>query len=157
MNGQPAVPPAMYAQISALPPAQQQQILAKMQQGQAQMPQAQTGGQQLLQTPQGVEAAARAAQSSPEMMGDLTRDYEGRGVMADAAMTKADALRDTATPEGRTTRNDIYQAANPLEHLATGVSRYQGMKGQNAAQSKMDALSAGKERGLGGIFSNFKF
>ena len=42
-------------------------------------------------------------------------------------LAEANALRDTLAPEGRNAGR-VYVAANPLEHLATGVKRYQGSK-----------------------------
>jgi len=55
-----------------------------------------------------------AGLSSEEM--DMKRQQE-----------EADALRATPGPEGRTAGN-IYQAANPMEHIGAGMKQYAGMR-----------------------------
>lgn len=51
-------------------------------------------------------------------------------------MARATALRDKEGPRGRHTRNNIFRAANPLEHLASGIDKYQGR--QDVASAKED-------------------
>ena len=60
-----------------------------------------------------------------EYLSLMTQDYEGENVIMDEQMASANALRDMATPEGRTA-GGMYHAANPLEHLATGLGRGMG-------------------------------
>lgn len=66
--------------------------------------------------------------------------------------TQADILRgqqmqDTPAPGGRTFRNGIYQAANPLEHLATALRRFRGRDSEAEARSQADILREEQTQG----------
>ncbi len=87
------------------------------------------------------------------IIGQLTKDYAGRGTALEGDMTRAETLRNTPTPEGRTTRNGIYTAANPLEHIGAGLQRYKGKRDMEKARGGMEDLSRSKEAGLGGLMS----
>jgi hypothetical protein len=73
------------------------------------------------------EQQAQAAQMNPEQLEQfialLAGDFGGRGTAAQDDMTRADAIRNEGGPAGRTA-GGVYQAANPLEHLASGMRRY---------------------------------
>jgi len=91
------------------------------------------------------------------LIAQMSRDYEAEGSAMDEQAKRAAAMRDTATPEGRTTRG-IYQAANPLEHIGAGLQRYKGiqdMKGIDAQRGTMrkdkSGMLADLMRGLGGF------
>ena len=68
----------------------------------------------------------------------LTQDYEGkRGTLGDE-MANAQQAMGAAAPEGRQA-GGVYTAANPLEHLASGLRKREGRDNYDTA------LSASKE------------
>ena len=93
-----------------------------------------------------------------EMMQRMGKDYGAEMGMLDKQMGGAEDLMNTATPEGRTTRNQIYTAANPLEHLGAGAQRYAGYKQMGDLRSSQEELMKDKQsmmsdimRGIGGL------
>ena len=62
---------------------------------------------------------------NPEFAQQLARDFAAEQGVLDDQMSYAEGLRDTATPEGRQAGR-VYVAANPLEHIGTGLNRYAG-------------------------------
>ena len=99
----------------------------------------------------------------PEERADFMRkmyaDYTGQSAISNEAMSQADALRNTATPEGITVGNQ-YVAASPLSHIAKGVRDVKGNMDYRAAQKdiarqsqdKSDVLAqfAAMQAGMGG-------
>lgn len=51
---------------------------------------------------------------------------KSEGELLGGEMDYANELRKTATPEGLNPTGRVYTAANPLQHLGTGMKRYQG-------------------------------
>lgn len=77
----------------------------------------------------------------------LTQGYEGRGGLLNEQAARAQALRDTATPEGREA-GGMYVAANPLEHLGAGLQRYKGYKDLQDVDERRTGLEEDKEEAL---------
>ena len=90
-----------------------------------------------------------------QIMSGMYRDYAGeRGVLKDQA-ARAEALRSTPSARGRHA-GGMYIAANPLEHLGTGLSRYKGYKDLEKSDEERLELSKTMSdalRGLGGMFT----
>lgn len=77
----------------------------------------------------------------------LSMDYQGQGDIANEQMATAQALRGTATPEGRQAGR-TYVAANPLEHIASGMKQYQGKQQMDEALARKKELSDMQGKGL---------
>jgi hypothetical protein len=90
----------------------------------------------------GMEPAERA-----ETLRRMYQDYQGQGALNTEAMSQADALRNTATPEGVQAGNQ-YVAASPLSHLAKGVKDVKGNMDYRKAQAAQQALSGDKTQGV---------
>lgn len=122
-----------------------------------QAPQAPQGQQASQMTPEMMQALQRMKLDDPEryaqIMQGMYADYEGQSDVLGNQMQRAEALRGTATPEGRTTRNNIYTAANPLEHIAAGYSRYKGNKDVKDIEGRMGDMSKMKSGALRGMAS----
>ena len=59
------------------------------------------------------------------------------------AIARATAQKNKPGPKGRRTRNNIFTAANPLEHLASGIEGYQGatkLRDAEARQAEIQQL-----------------
>jgi len=82
-----------------------------------------------------------------EYLSLMTQDYEGENAMMDEQMATADALRETATPEGRQA-GGMYHAANPLEHLGAVAGRGLGEYKARDANEQRRALGDDKSEAL---------
>jgi len=80
-----------------------------------------------IDTPEKLQEFALTGQT-PEMMGLAGQDF-----------TVGHGLSNTPTPEGRNA-GGTYVAANPLEHLATALSRAKGMQQMQDARGQQNAL-----------------
>lgn len=78
---------------------------------------------------------------------DLSRDYPGETAIINEQLGYSDELRRTADAEGRET-GGVYVAANPLEHLNTGLSRMKGEKERKEARAGAKDLSDTKSSAL---------
>lgn len=78
---------------------------------------------------------------------DLSRDYPGETAIINEQLGYSDELRRTADAEGRET-GGVYVAANPLEHLNTGLSRMKGEKERKEARAGAKDLSGKKSSAL---------
>lgn len=92
----------------------------------------------IMQQIQGMEAS-----EAEMLLQNMFRDYNGETEILNEQAAQASAMRDTAAPEGRQFGN-VYTAANPLEHLAAGVSKFQGQKQYDKAMAGKEAMSADK-------------
>lgn len=88
------------------------------------------------------------AQMSPEDAQRLPENLAELGVMPerqrllDQAMARAEALRGTPMPEGRTIRNGIFVASSPLEVIGAGLSRVGGdIAGTMTGRQQQDAIA----------------
>ena len=67
----------------------------------------------------------------------------------------AEELMGSAMPQGRTTRNNIFTAANPLELAATGVDRVRGAYERKQARDLIDALRKQQTEGRGTFYNAY--
>jgi len=75
----------------------------------------------------------------------LASDFEGQMSTAESDMTRADAVRQGEGPRGRYA-GGMYVAANPLEHIASGMQKYQANKDFKTAQTaRGDASTRAEE------------
>jgi hypothetical protein len=110
--------------MPGMPPRPQQPM-----QGAPQAPQAGAP-----QNPYGIDPAVLEA-----MLGTYGDQLELGGL--EEQMARAEALRGTATPEGRDSGR-VYTAANPLEHLGTGIQRYRAGKRMQDLEGKQGEVRA---------------
>ena len=82
-----------------------------------------------------------------EWLKQSTQDYEGEAGVLAGQMSTAEALRDTATPEGRQTGR-VYTAANPLEHIGRAANQYVGKQQVGSTQDALRKLGTDKQSGL---------
>ena len=82
-----------------------------------------------------------------DFMEQLFRDYTGEQSGLEYQRDTADELRNRAGPEGRS-QGDVYVAANPLEHLASGLSRRKAGGEYDEAVEGLEELSASRTEGL---------
>ena len=80
----------------------------------------------------------------------LARDYQGEQAAAAQQSRQGMEMSGAQTPRGTQTggRYGTYVAANPLEHLATGLRQYKGYKGMEKAEDKLEGLSKDKQAAL---------
>jgi len=90
--------------------------------------------------PAEAEALRAAIASDPDALAKLHTDQ----------MSYADKLRQTPSPEGKTTRNQIYTAANPLEHLSAGADKVMGAMQLGQAQEDYASAEEARARALRG-------
>lgn len=57
----------------------------------------------------------------------------------DEQLLRAQALRDTAMPEGRNSGR-VYTAANPLEFVGAGIKQYRGAKKEQGVNAEREAV-----------------
>jgi hypothetical protein len=84
----------------------------------------------------------------------LTMDYEGRETTLRGELENNYALMTQAGPQGGMAGNNQfsrYVGANPLEHLASGIQKYQAGKGVREGREAIEGLSKSKEAGLGAV------
>jgi len=68
----------------------------------------------------------------------LSQDFGAKGAAAESDMSRADAIRREAGPQGRYA-GGMYQAANPLEHLAKGMQNYKAGNDFRGSREARDA------------------
>ncbi len=90
---------------------------------------------------------------SPEQqaaLAKLARDYQGEQAAAAQQSRQGMEMSGAQTPRGTQTggRYGTYVAANPLEHLASGLRQYKGYKGMKKAEDKLEGLSKDKQAAL---------
>ena len=80
----------------------------------------------------------------------LARDYQGEQAAAARQSSQGMEMSGTPTPQGTQTggRYGTYVAANPLQHLASGLRQYKGYKGMKKAEDKLEGLSKDKQAAL---------
>ena len=102
--------------------------------------------------PPNPQMLAMLQKMSPEERGaflkQMSQDYSGRGAAMDAQTSQAEALRDTAAPQMRGSASGYQVSSNPLEHLATGIKRYQGNKRLGELDIKRDKAADNKEAAM---------
>jgi len=115
-----------------------------MMQPQEQDPAMQAQMQQIMQQPGVMEAiqGMDPAQREQYMQG-LFADYQGQDAINTDEAAMAAELRNKSGAEGRQAGR-VYVAANPLEHLASGLERNQARKDLGAAQDRRRDMSAQK-------------
>ena len=110
------------------------------------------------------QARLKAIQGMPPeqqqaALADLARDYPGRMAQAKERLSTGAEMYSAPTPGMREGPSGnpyaVSIAANPLEHLATCMGRYMGGRDMKEARQEMKDLSAGKERGLGGLMESW--
>jgi hypothetical protein len=105
-------------------------------------------------------AAAIGALSGPERekaIAELSTNYEGRKESLRDDLTMSYDQYSSPTPEGRMTSGNqfgYYQAASPLEHIASGMQKYMGGKGMKEARTEREKLSAMQESGQGRVLNS---
>lgn len=67
-------------------------------------------------------------------------------------MEQADLMRNAEGPEGRTFRNNIFQAANPLEHLGAGLKNFAGQRDAMRIQDEQRGLLGKQAEGRAKFF-----
>lgn len=96
--------------------------------------------QQAMQNPQMLQQLKQEYQIDPDglkqKIAQMTQDYSGDISGAKSQMAQAAALRKTATPQGRQAGR-LFVAANPLEHIGAGMSKYAGMRDGKLAQEAL--------------------
>ncbi len=80
----------------------------------------------------------------------LARDYQGENDLASKQMDYAQEAIGAGTPEATQTggRFGTTVAANPLQHLASGLRTYKGYKDMSEAQDTMKTGSKAKQEAL---------
>lgn len=81
----------------------------------------------------------------PDKQGDLSQQYE-----------IANQLRSQATPDMRG-NGRVMVAANPLEHLGTGLQRYAGQRDMKRIEGEQDALRKQQTAGREMFLRNYLF
>lgn len=138
----------MLAFIQSLPPEQQQAAMQQM----SQMSQQQQPGDMPppgQMPPQGQDprmgmpgqGGLTPQQKMDAGNPDAFRDYAGEGSIIGDQQAQAQALRDTATPQGIQTGSAGFVAANPLSHLASGIQKGMGAYQAGQALDEKKALS----------------
>jgi len=67
---------------------------------------------------------------------------------------QAEALRDMKSPEGRDTGR-VYVAANPLEHIGSGLQRFAGMRDAKAAAEAAAGIRKDIKKNVGDIGAEY--
>lgn len=133
----------LMAYIQSLPPEEQQQEIARLQQmmsqGQEQqppqMPQQPVDPKMGLPGQGGLTPQQKMDSGNPNAF----RDFAGEGNIISDQQKQAEALRSTATPQGVYTKNAGFVASNPLSHIASAAQRIKGgMDAKDALQAKKD-------------------
>jgi hypothetical protein len=80
----------------------------------------------------------------------LSRDYPGLAKTATTSQEQGFEMAMSPGAKGTELggRYSTYVAANPLEHLASGLRQYGGYKKMNKAEEQLDQLSKDKQRSL---------
>jgi hypothetical protein len=89
-----------------------------------------------------------------EAIAQLTMDYEGREKTLRGELEDNYALMTQQGPQGGMAGNNpysVYVGANPLEHLASGIQKYQGGKGVRESREAIEGLSKSKEAGMASV------
>lgn len=84
----------------------------------------------------------------------MFRDYAGEEAIFSEQAATAKALRGKAGPEGRS-HGDVYVAANPLEHIASGIEKYRAGEDYDEAMQGMEDLSTSRSEGIRGVAELF--
>ena len=79
-----------------------------------------------------------------EFYAALARDYGGAVQAGQSDMNRADAIRGAAGPQGRNSGR-VYSAANPLEHLASGIEKYRAKGDYDMAKEIRDSAMTDKD------------
>lgn len=113
-------------------------------------PSAPAGSQMTAPAPNEMERLRQyIATLSPEeqeaFMQAMFADYEGESGELEQQRSMAEELRGTPGAEARS-YGGIYTAANPLEHLSSGIDRYRGVREGQAAQTAAGGIT--EQRGL---------
>ena len=93
-----------------------------------------------------------------EAIAQLTMDYEGRETTLRGELENNYAMMTQAGPQGGMAGNNQfsrYVGANPLEHLASGIQKYQAGKGVREGREAIEGLSKSKEAGLGAVGQSY--
>ena len=98
--------------------------------------------QQIQQMPPGPEREAALAA--------LSRDYAGLQAAAQTRQQRGYEMASEKGPQGTELggKYSTYVAANPLEHLASGLRRYKGYKDMREADEELGTLSEDKQKTL---------
>jgi len=98
--------------------------------------------QKLLSDPAELDAIIKMKQENPEAfekyMNNKYKDYKGDRSSLDKQMKTANALRGSETPKGRQ-MGQVYQAANPMEHMASAYKQRKGLEDYESAQGKQES------------------
>lgn len=108
-----------------------------------------TGNDALVQSLQAL--ASLPPDQQAEALQQLSQDYEGREKTLRDELETNYALLTDESPQGQVAGNNqfsVYVGANPLEHLASGIQKYQAGKGIREGKKGLEGLSADKEAGL---------
>jgi len=87
-------------------------------------------------------------------IGIMTADYDGREKTLRGELEDNYALMTQQSPQGGMAGNNpysVYVGANPLEHLASGIQKYQGGKGVRESREAIEGLSKSKEAGMASV------
>lgn len=106
----------------------------------------------LVQSVQAIEGLPPEQQA--EAIAQLTMDYEGRERSLRDDLETNYAMLTQESPQGQVAGNNqfsVYVGANPLEHLASGMMKYQAGKGIKENREGLEELSKAKEAGLGRV------
>lgn len=102
-----------------------------------------------------VQQLESVAQLPPEQQAEvirqLSQDYEGRDKTLRDELETNYGLLTQQSPQGQVAGNNqfsVYVGASPLEHLASGIQKYQAGKGIREGKKGLEGLSADKEAGL---------
>jgi len=100
---------------------------------------------------------AKMSQMTPEeqlsFMEQLSANWQQMGGDAKEQMTRADALRRDA-PQGRYA-GGVYQAANPLEHIASTMNNMKQRDAYDTAQGELGAAREGEQATRQGAIEDF--
>lgn len=101
---------------------------------------------------QRAKIAALPSAEQAQALAMLAADFGQRGAAAENDMARADAIRTQAAPQGRQLSGNTYVAANPLEHLASGMQRYRAnedyKKSRTARDTAMSDADAVRKRAM---------
>jgi len=92
--------------------------------------------------------ATLSPQEQQDFLNNVLSDPNSMQDMHSKSMAFAEKLRETPTPEGRTTRNQIYTAANPLEHLSAGADKVMGAVQHGQAQDEYEEAEEMRQKAL---------
>lgn len=105
-------------------------------------------------TPQGVSTTPDFSEEELKILMELGV-IPGQLTEQNTMLERGMDMQDEEWPEGRTTgANKLYTAANPLEHMAAGLRRYQGGRQQQNALSTANQLRGQQSAGRGAYYNS---